>query len=69
MINEASERLQKRPVTATAVALAVAGVISFLAFLAVSEEGQVSRLQAQAAGVLSRPFINRAPLVNLQHPE
>lgn len=69
MINGASERLRRRPVTAIAAALATAGVFSLLAFLAVSEEGQVSRLQAQAAGVLTRPFINKGPLINQEYPE
>jgi len=69
MINEASERLRRRPVTATAAALAVAAVIGLLAFLAIAEEGQVSRLQAQAATVLTRPFINKGPFVNQEHPE
>ena len=69
MIDGASERLRRRPVTAIVAALATAGVFSLLAFLAVSEEGQVSRIQAQAAGVLTRPFINKGPLINQEYPE
>ena len=68
MINEASERLRRRPITATAAALGVAGVFSLIAFLVVSEEDHVGRLQAHAAGVLSRPFINRGSFVNQLHP-
>ena len=69
MINEASERLRRYPVTVTAVAVAIAGLLGLAAFLAVSEEDHVSRLQAQAAGLLSRPFINQGVLVNQQQPE
>ena len=69
MINEASERLRKCPVTVTVVAVAIACLFSLAAFLAVSEEDHVSRLQAQAAGLLSRPFINQGVLINQQQPE
>ena len=55
--------------TVTAVAVAIAGLFSIAAFLAVSEEDHVSRLQAQAAGLLSRPFINQGILINQQQPE
>ena len=69
MINEATERLRRYPVTVTAVAVAIAGLFSVAAFLAVSEEDHVSRLQAQATGLLSRPFINQGILINQQQPE
>ena len=69
MINEATERLRRYPVTVTAVAVAIAGLFSIAAFLAVSEEDHVSKLQAQAAGLLSRPFINQGILINQQQPE
>ena len=55
--------------TVTAVAVAIAGLFSVAAILAVSEEDHLSRLQAQAAGLLSRPFINQGILINEQQPE